>query len=469
VSGVNATGKAFEDISNDRVYVWCFDNANPSTQTMVVGKAERYAVLFEKGQDYVQFFGLILSHGNHSVIHVTDDYAADDPSLYQEYRHCTIRFWAGTDGQNSSGWLSEQISNDSADFNKNILFQACSLYCGTCAETGRTGRVNCFQGYATHRIIADSCVMHSAGDGAKFKDQGSSDQHYGMRVSYCTIYNMDRPEGAISWESHHCSDSVFGCVVYNSPMGIHDMGSYVSGGYLQGKSFICNNTVYDCGVVAMSFCDSDRDADTAGGLGKGNIVKYNIIYGNTLTGDAEAMGFRYTSALSQSLFASQGGAIDSNMYYDNTVNGGSNVWHIYYSGTTYRDWANWKDTGKYGFDTHGTNDVDPEFSDTAAHDFSRPTACQEMNVTYGGRTWYLYGAWQPDEQPYLCGDVTDDCFVDIDDIQFLIAYVFSGGPAPDPMESGDVNCSGDPSVDLDDIVYLINYVFNSGPALCAGC
>ncbi|MCK4656545.1 MAG: fibrobacter succinogenes major paralogous domain-containing protein [candidate division Zixibacteria bacterium] len=34
--------------------------------------------------------------------------------------------------------------------------------------------------------------------------------------------------------------------------------------------------------------------------------------------------------------------------------------------------------------------------------------------------------------PYVCGDVDDSGGIDIDDVVFLIAYIFSGGPAPDP-------------------------------------
>jgi hypothetical protein len=66
-----------------------------------------------------------------------------------------------------------------------------------------------------------------------------------------------------------------------------------------------------------------------------------------------------------------------------------------------------------------------------------------------------------------CGDVSGDQFVDIDDIVFLISYVFGGGPAPIPLSKGDVNCVD--AVDIDDIVYLINYVFGGGPTPCSGC
>jgi hypothetical protein len=68
-----------------------------------------------------------------------------------------------------------------------------------------------------------------------------------------------------------------------------------------------------------------------------------------------------------------------------------------------------------------------------------------------------------------CGNVNgrgeDD--IDIDDVVYLIQYIFSGGPPPDPIEAGDVDCSGGSMpVDIDDIVYLIEYIFVSGNAPC---
>jgi hypothetical protein len=72
-------------------------------------------------------------------------------------------------------------------------------------------------------------------------------------------------------------------------------------------------------------------------------------------------------------------------------------------------------------------------------------------------------------EEYICGDANGsggDPAVDIDDVVFLINYVFAGGPEPCPPQAGDANCAGDPSVDIDDIVYLINYIFAGGPAPC---
>jgi predicted outer membrane repeat protein len=65
---------------------------------------------------------------------------------------------------------------------------------------------------------------------------------------------------------------------------------------------------------------------------------------------------------------------------------------------------------------------------------------------------------------FVCGDVDASGDVDIDDVVYLIAYIFSGGPEPDPYEAGDADCSV--GVDIDDVVYLIAYIFSGGPEPC---
>lgn len=62
---------------------------------------------------------------------------------------------------------------------------------------------------------------------------------------------------------------------------------------------------------------------------------------------------------------------------------------------------------------------------------------------------------------YLCGDATGDDTVNILDISFLIAYLYSGGPAPNPLDAADVDGNG--NINILDISYLINYLYMGGP------
>lgn len=68
---------------------------------------------------------------------------------------------------------------------------------------------------------------------------------------------------------------------------------------------------------------------------------------------------------------------------------------------------------------------------------------------------------------YLCGDADGSDAVNISDAVYLIGYIFSGGPAPDPLAAGDVDCSA--AVNISDAVYLITYIFSGGSAPCAAC
>jgi hypothetical protein len=62
----------------------------------------------------------------------------------------------------------------------------------------------------------------------------------------------------------------------------------------------------------------------------------------------------------------------------------------------------------------------------------------------------------------LIGDGNLDGLVNIADVVYLLAWMFMGGPPPNPMCLGEVN--GDSNLNLGDAVYLIAHVFNGGPA-----
>lgn len=74
---------------------------------------------------------------------------------------------------------------------------------------------------------------------------------------------------------------------------------------------------------------------------------------------------------------------------------------------------------------------------------------------------------------YLHGDANRDGKKSVSDVVFLINYLFKGGPAPDPVDLGDVNfCNTNPPVlpgqpTVADVVYLVNYLFKGGHAPCS--
>jgi hypothetical protein len=59
------------------------------------------------------------------------------------------------------------------------------------------------------------------------------------------------------------------------------------------------------------------------------------------------------------------------------------------------------------------------------------------------------------------GDADSNGAINVSDVIYLINYLFSGGPEPEPWIAGDSNNDG--KVSVADVVYLINYLFAGGP------
>ena len=62
--------------------------------------------------------------------------------------------------------------------------------------------------------------------------------------------------------------------------------------------------------------------------------------------------------------------------------------------------------------------------------------------------------------PFIFGDVDGSHGITINDIMFLIDYIFFGGPAPDPLLAGDADC--DYVVEFPDLMFILNYIFHNG-------
>ncbi len=78
---------------------------------------------------------------------------------------------------------------------------------------------------------------------------------------------------------------------------------------------------------------------------------------------------------------------------------------------------------------------------------------------------FMIFAGQTLAEEYPVGDANGTGAVDIDDVVYIVAYIFLGGPAPVTPEAGNANCLE--NIDVDDVVYLIAYIFSSGPEPCA--
>lgn len=69
---------------------------------------------------------------------------------------------------------------------------------------------------------------------------------------------------------------------------------------------------------------------------------------------------------------------------------------------------------------------------------------------------------QPTYPEFKCGDANSDCNIDVLDVSYLVDFLYTQGPPPDPIESGDAN--GDGIINLFDTTYIIAYLYLGGPA-----
>ena len=78
----------------------------------------------------------------------------------------------------------------------------------------------------------------------------------------------------------------------------------------------------------------------------------------------------------------------------------------------------------------------------AAH---RPTFAQERTADHRMA--------KPLSPTLKCGDADGSGVIELADVTFLINFLYSGGPSPDPRQAGDQNCDG--IINISDCTYLI--------------
>lgn len=67
----------------------------------------------------------------------------------------------------------------------------------------------------------------------------------------------------------------------------------------------------------------------------------------------------------------------------------------------------------------------------------------------------------------ICGDINNNGKVTSADYDYLLSYMFRGGPAPPCTWQCDVN--GDCSINVGDLYVLAQYLYNNGPAPHCDC
>jgi hypothetical protein len=92
--------------------------------------------------------------------------------------------------------------------------------------------------------------------------------------------------------------------------------------------------------------------------------------------------------------------------------------------------------------------------------------CTEPDSIYHvdtSKVIFLNGAMTLNCAPcnWIVGDADASGYIDIDDVVYIIEYIFVSGPEPIPVPAvADADCLIE--VDIDDVVYLIMYIFSGG-------
>ncbi len=64
-------------------------------------------------------------------------------------------------------------------------------------------------------------------------------------------------------------------------------------------------------------------------------------------------------------------------------------------------------------------------------------------------------------RPFLCGDANNNGSVNIQDVTYIINFLYKAGPAPTVTRAADVNHTG--TINIQDVTYLINFLYKGGP------
>lgn len=124
--------------------------------------------------------------------------------------------------------------------------------------------------------------------------------------------------------------------------------------------------------------------------------------------------------------------------------------------------SNLKDTSSNDVFSHSLGDsLSVEvFADTVSASYSG-LAISDVSPQYCGELLVSLGCCIG-----IRGDLNDDGAVNISDMTYLVAFLFSGGSPPVCEEEGDVN--GDAAINISDMTYLVAFLFSGGapPADC---
>lgn len=236
--------------------------------------------------------------------------------------------------------------------------------------------------YSQSHFVVESCLVAGIGGLIHPKNRSIGGYSYGNVARYNVCRNMTG--AAYHTMNYQRADSCYGNIFINS------IGAVYLGDAMEPSGpghYFGNNTIYGLRNQEI-FRPHPGGAPPTQNLPP-NWAKYNIFYDDNAS-----------SGYIMAFYGAQDDTswvIDSNLYYncESTFYGGSATnfagWQSRLSGISVAG------GNQRRHDLNSTfNTKNPGFASAATGDFSRPgQTTNEMQVTYGGRTWTRFGAVQP--------------------------------------------------------------------------
>lgn len=376
-----AQGGFFEDIANDSVYIWCYDNANPNTTTIIAGTRNSWALEIAAGCRAVSFIGINFSHGAGFTV-VSNRASGTDGPDFISFEYCWLSHSGGNTGENTGNFYSVQGSYDTTQYSNNFHFYHTKFGPAVGDVRGYVNNLNNVVTYGMHHTRFTDCLFVGHGIGAYLKDQYGAGGRSGISFVGCTF--KDCQQAAFKINCHSDSDSLVGCTIYNCDGAVWVYGSSTEP--YGGRTFIAHNTIFR-GTVFDGFKFVDASGASGVCLGTDNKVKYNIV---SACSTVLFIGLEDYHDICTDFWTEM--TWDGNLYYGNA---GTIIFSTELAGCgSGTDWDHWHTT--CGLDPNGSNSTDPDFHDVVNHDFSRDTYDLIADSVYIWPYWFVTeGAWTP--------------------------------------------------------------------------
>lgn len=401
---ITEAGEAYWDSINQYIYAYVYNlgdsGQDPDAYDMEVSANSNIDIV--SGNDYITIWGLQLKYAKSKGIYVGAPNAGDIPdSIFIE--HCKITHSGGGEGANAAN--VHFPSNDHPEYSGDYcVVRACSLAYGfdprryLTPSTGHGGAVSI---YSVDYLLIESCQVYGYFSGDVIDFKGSV---YDPLSSHNTVrYNTIRPDrglNAVRFWGHVSYDSAYGNIIAGKNNGLISIETALNSGETDtaiGDYLVwTNNTIYNCEKNWCGGC-TEYYGDSAT---HHKTNKYNIYFQDISADSTDYTG--EVTFLDYEQFAWD--VVDSNMYvYPSSkfrLNGSIVSWGTWRAAITSIDTIipSPLETDTFWLDLHSDTGISPGFADASNGDFSRPSASGEMNLTYGGKTWTIYGAVQNDQE-----------------------------------------------------------------------